>query len=493
MSSLTLPRTDKARHAAAEQWDLWALAAASCIIAAAPLFYGRAAFPHDDAFITMHNAEALLRGEDRAFPGVSPLIGATSLAHLWIVAQLQGLFGAGYASSIAGAGACIAYALGVRAIALRVGLSKIEALALALAGMITGYGLYHLANGLETGLAMAAVAWALYSAIDAYPNRWTPMACGLLPFVRPELALLSAALMARQIYLRWSVDPLVTILQDIAIAAACATPFLWWSLSETGALMPQTIGAKAAFFASPTSPWMQAPRAVLALLACGFGALWFGAYGLRGSSVGIAALAFMVAFALAFALTEADALFHNNARYAAVLAPALALGVAFEIARRTGPHRLALLAILCAWGVGSAAFIGAPGLVRDLGRGLESATFIARRTPEGAALLAHDIGRPAALTSARVVDLVGLKTPQAHAVHQRLTRPSEGAARGAAMAEIAATFQPLYAEIRTGDPFWAQSAEALRAAGWRLTPLFADSRGDYTVFALQPPQQGAEP
>ncbi|MGJ0238983.1 hypothetical protein ACQEPB_10745 [Novosphingobium fluoreni] len=62
-----------------------ALAYAACILTGWIGWIGT--FPLDDAYITLHNARALLAGADTTYGG-SPLVGATSLVHLALLALL---------------------------------------------------------------------------------------------------------------------------------------------------------------------------------------------------------------------------------------------------------------------------------------------------------------------------------------------------------------------------------------------------------------------
>src|SRR5690349_19048294 len=59
------------------------------------------AFPLDDAYITLHNAQVLWSGSDRNYPGVPALMGATSPVHLALVAGLMLVFDPLVASFVA--------------------------------------------------------------------------------------------------------------------------------------------------------------------------------------------------------------------------------------------------------------------------------------------------------------------------------------------------------------------------------------------------------
>ena len=73
---------------------------------------GDPAFPLDDAYITLHNAQSLLSGVDRQF-GASPLLGATSSVHLLLVTALGLIVSLPWAAAIVAWGGAGLYLLGL--------------------------------------------------------------------------------------------------------------------------------------------------------------------------------------------------------------------------------------------------------------------------------------------------------------------------------------------------------------------------------------------
>jgi hypothetical protein len=57
-------------------------------------------------------------------------------------------------------------------------------------------------------------------------------------------------------------------------------------------------------------------------------------------------------------------------------------------------------------------------------------------------IMAHDAGYPSYAGRFHLVDLVGLKTPEAVEIHKQMTFPSVGRLRGDAVAAIAEKFHP---------------------------------------------------
>ena len=229
-------------------------------------------FPLDDAYITIHNARVLIEGQDRNY-GVPALVGASSLIHLALVTAVSLVLPGEAASYLVAGTGPVLFLAGLLTLGRRLGLPWPEGTALALVGL--AFGAAQFLNGLETGLVMAAVTGTLVLALGA-PSRRLALACGLLPFLRPELGLLSLVLMARQARLRLAAGPdRAAALRAVAADAACvllaAAPWLAWSFAETGALLPRTIAAKQAFFGVPSASLAESVVYAAMMVAAGLG------------------------------------------------------------------------------------------------------------------------------------------------------------------------------------------------------------------------------
>jgi hypothetical protein len=116
--------------------------------------------------------------------------------------------------------------------------------------------------------------------------------------------------------------------------------------------------------------------------------------------------------------------------------------------------------------------------------------------PKNSVVMVHDAGYAAYAGQFRLIDLVGLKTPEAAAIHHRLTYPSAGELRPEAVAKIADEFEPHYAVFVQRWENWLHVADGLRANGWTVRTIYhskvpADF-GDwdslqYNVYELTPP------
>src|SRR6185437_14310541 len=79
---------------------------------------------------------------------------------------------------------------------------------------------------------------------------------------------------------------------------------------------------------------------------------------------------------------------------------------------------------------------------------VNTAMWVDTNVPADAVVLVHDAGAISTFAHRRAVDLVGLKTPSSIEAHRRLTAPSCGRDRPAAIADIAAARQTVSSSRR---------------------------------------------
>jgi hypothetical protein len=469
------------------------------LLAAAGLWSLQApfAFPIDDAYITLHNAEVLASGYDANY-GVSALVGATSPIHLVAVALLVPSFGtlpAGYLVSVLGAAA---YLHGLAALGLRSGASKRITSCVVAIGLGTGYTIHHLLNGLETGLALAGVTWSVVLARSSPHSRLLPVLCGLLPFIRPELGVLALALLIRQFWLHWLVsepgsDAWGMAIRDATLAAAASLPWLIWIWSETGGFLPGTVGAKQAFFAETELPLSdKLTIAFAALNGAAFGPVLVALALLRADSLALALWFFVACFTAAFVAIFPAGLHQNLFRYVYLLLPVALCAWCHLLDQCKERFFRILLGAAIAWtaytiSLGWTAYQTAR--LWTLQEQVALAEWVEANLPANSKILIHDAGYIAYSTELRLIDAVGLKTPDSIADHRRWTAPSGGSERHMAIHNIAARHQPTHAVIlRDKRGYWAHMADDLRRTGWRLQLLRGSAASPgYDVFKLTPP------
>ncbi|KPL51055.1 hypothetical protein ABB55_01485 [Prosthecomicrobium hirschii] len=466
-------------------------------------------FPLDDAYIVLHNAQVLLAGGvDPNFAEASALVGSTSPLHLILVAALGLILPLPAGLTLLAFLGAFAYGCGLIAAARRGGAGEGGAFAFALAGLLAAHSPFQLLNGLETGLAMAAVMWALVLYGDAATGamrRWLLwILIGILPILRPELAVLGLLLGACDLWRMrdeagGATRTAVRRALPYAVAAGLiVAPFLVWQWVDTGTVLPGTIGAKKAWFAETDLPIGLKARSFITdttQFLAGFGLTILPALLLLPATAAGRIGAVFAAIVLALYFHEMPGgLSHNEQRYLHVFAPVVMFGAAGLF--WAGPERFgaigrmpnAVAAVLAL----QAALLALPGLARyrdataftagDLDRVARHAR---EALPANARLLIHDAGYIAWATTLPLVDMVGLKTPSSIADHRALTLPSNGTRRGEAIARIAARGAVSHAVVLDdwNDRFGI--VDGLIAAGWTVTPT--GPAGAYRIYRLTPP------
>ncbi|MFC2970196.1 hypothetical protein [Acidimangrovimonas pyrenivorans] len=429
-------------------------------------------FPLDDAYISLHNAQSLLAGWDYTFD-TDPLVGATSPVHLALLSLFGLVLPLPLAAIVLCGIAAILYAAGLEALVVKAGARGWRIPVLVGIGLLIGTLPIQLANGLETGLAMATVAWL----VALEDDRRLPLLAGLAPFIRPELGLLSAAVILRRIIGR----PPAESVKIVALAMASAMPWTIWVWLVTGHPLPTTASAKIAFYADTDTPLFERLHALgFALLESKLAPLVaLGSVGFLRSG-GWPCKVF-VAGVLGVSMTELPhSVDFNDARYLAPLMPIFVAGLAAW--RRTE----SAIVLVAAW-----TLFWAPS---DLHRLQSERQFDKRQLalvgqmtaplPAGARVLIHDAGMVAwAAPRLHLVDAVGLETPSSISWHEKFTK--EACAWSRALDHIAREGRVHYALILE-QPFWRCIGENLAQAGWRLTPL-PSSGSVYQLFRLTAP------
>ena len=441
--------------------------------------------PVDDAYTTLHNAQVMRAGEDRNFGTTPPLSGATSAPHLLLVAGLLNFFPSAWASFAAAWIGVVLYALALAHLAFVHRASPAQAALIVMVGLGVGLTLHQLFNGLETGLAMAGLTWALALASTAEKSgsRWPRLVLyGQLPFLRPELAAAASLFLLLEGSHHWrrtaSVERTVKAMGvDVGVVLLAAAPWLLWYQASLGVPVPASVEAKRLYFAEGCLParikidWVLLSLAAFArtmgLLVVGFALLF-------RSRPGWVGVAFMVVFFLAYYTLFPGALGHYEQRYVYVLVPVLLFGFVSLLAdsNRFLRHGVTvMLVLLAAQSIsnGAAAWNQNKLNARFTEAELEGmAAWSRNHLPRDAVLLVHDVGYISHATDFRLVDFVGLKTPSSVHFHRTMTWPSCGEHRGQAVHQIALLGRPGYLVMLQGWDRIYRITDSLRSQGWRV-------------------------
>lgn len=470
---------------------------ALCLAHAAAL---GAVFPIDDAYITLHNAIAFRNGVDESYRGVAPLVGATSSVHVVMVASLLSLMAPAAALLVTSYIGIALYVMGVLRLAFGKGASVLQATALAIVGVTAGNLFFQLLNGLETGLALAIIVWALALMDAPQSDRKSHLVlaslCGTMPFVRPELGALALLLIAHGL-LRLR-HPKARAL-FVAVAGVAAAPWLLLHLRASGSPFPSTIGAKRVFYAEGCRPVAQKARLVIErvmIFSRDVGAIaWSSALlvGLRrGGWIGLVFGAVMLG---AYFVAFPQALDHYNYRYMYILLPFGFYACAASLrSEESTPRRRAAATALIVIGLADA-LAGLDDHIDNYMRARRNtienldgvAAWSRANLPKDARVLVHDAGYFSYATSFEIHDVVGLKTPSAIAEHTRITWATCGQARGDAVHEVALRLRPDHLVALRPWPF--PIAEMLRRHGWQLEELHHSPTNGYDVYRLRPPER----
>jgi hypothetical protein len=463
---------------------------------------GGIAFPNDDAFINLHNAQVLRLGHDENYRGVPALVGATSGAHLALLLLLEQFIQPDtLALFVLGILSAVAYVLGVFYVSINSGCYRLEAALIALGALIFAGSLFEFLNGMDTGLAMAAVAWNIKLLTDKKRTFWLPILCGIMPFIRPELSFLSVGSMLILFLERGSSASFK--ISAAAAAVLSAVPFLLWYWIDTGSLVPNTIGAKMYYFAERYESWSNkltlAIMAISTIVIASF-PLFLCLRFVQPRAVRLMLFLFALVFLGSYIWRFPGGLLHNGGRYLYIFAPIILFGVACGLStfrkQTLSLIRISVLFLPLAFGVqGVDYWTRIAGYRQSLA---DLVSWMNEHLPAGTTIMVHDAGYVAYAGHFPLVDMVGLKTPAAMDFHKRLTYPSVGQLRSSAIEGIAREFKPQYFVVLQE---WNQNFDlvrGLRDKGWTVQEVYAGRAPSptpaadiYHLYELTPPTEGA--
>ncbi len=473
-----------------------------CAVLLRILIGGAPVFPTDDAYISLHSARYLAETTDPSYSGSAPMIGATSPLHVFVLFAVMRLgvppLWAVEAVTWVGAAAFLAGAASL--ICRRTADRRDRVLLMALAS-IACHTPMQLANGQETGWSMAAVIWGLNWVDTDNRTRWrVPALAGVMPWLRPDLLVFGAALAIQR-----GLSSRESIPRDTAITGLLVSAWLAANAYFVGALVPNTLTAKKYFFAIYAMPWqwialITIHRSIRFIAATGPAIVGLG-YAFRVRADRLAALSFVAVLA-AIGASAAIALDHNFFRYLHPLGvPAIIAGLcAMSAARQTLPPfwRAIWPLLLTASVVYAVAFIplrwGDYRRSQTVVAGMqgEIATWLNANAPN-AVVLVHDAGYLSEFTNTHLVDLVGLKTQRAAALHRSITGPSAGVNRPEAVHKLACEMKPAF---YVGWNWWETGFEltsGLQEFGWSTTPMVREEIASpigplrFTLYRLNAP------
>ena len=476
--------------------------AVACGYVAMHLLRARPVFPLDDPYIALHAAQVLHWGRDPNFPGVPALYGVTSAPFLALVYLLLFALPPLLALDMACWLGVLAYVLGLVRLSRQFGLARSEGVSLIVLGLVASFVPFHLINGLETSWAFAAVTWTLALGSGDRRNwKWSALLAGVTASIRPDLlpfAVLVAAALTYKVY-RAEVSARRAVAWGamfVALALLPGVPWMLWYWHATGVPYPLTGVAKRYCLATAKELWTNKAGIegliwVVYLISCG--PLVVALVRAARRPMTKAVLAFVAVFLVAVYVQFPPALIWNWFRYPIVLTPmmvwAMAVGMKqadVELRRRAARLlRVGLIYSLVLCPVSIYTYLHE---CRYYDGGLHDLVAWCRQNlPSDARVMVHDAGYMAYATDYRLIDLVGLKTPEAIPLHRRYTWPTAGADRAKAVAALALETQAEYLVIVRNWEIMVRLPDDLRSLGWRVDPLRTD--GAYRVYRLTAPMK----
>lgn len=475
----------------------WVLLAGLAVVVLWFIRLGQPDFPLDDAYIVQHSVDGLLHGGETRFAEATPIHGVTSPVHFLLMSVLGVLMPVAWGQMFIAGGATLLFIAGVFCLAHREGMTTLDSSMLTALSVLAGLSLFHFMNGLETGLAMAAISWTLIAYHAPSPRRaWHGCLLGLLPFIRPELGALSLCLFVRELWaLRQSAGSNSRLLPVIGWPLIGSLIPLTFLLLVGGILFSNTMSAKMYFYAEgclPLALKLQVSEMAATQFLLGLGLAGIGFLGLAVSRYRALSLLFIAVVLIAYILNFPGALLYNGHRYLYLLTPFMVTGwAAFLAVQGRVPLLVArsVLVLAILWAGYSlpgtiAAYDGSISLTRIELAGVSR--WIAENLKDDAVILVHDAGYISLHGRQPLVDLVGLKTPSSVAVH-RDTTWARCARDPQAIDTIARNGGARYFVVLDD---WDRSftlTASLRATGWKVER--ADSeRGDtlYKIYRITP-------
>ncbi|WP_295467983.1 hypothetical protein [uncultured Pseudomonas sp.] len=445
-------------------------------------------YPLDDAYITQHSARSLWDWHDSKY-GTPALSGVTSPLHaalifasslilpLWIAQVAIALF-----SFLLFNLAC--YEMGILA-----GLRSIQAMLIAILAMASGPIIFQFSNGLETGLAITALSWTLIAFSKREPSPYWYSLLWALPFIRPELIIVSIFFTLQSIYHKK--DNIGALCKPFIFSLLIALPVFLLTWANTGNYFPATINAKKIFFNEACQPFQAKIKleslGVFAFLKT-IGIFAFGVCGVLLLKQRIVFLFFTASLLTSFLLNLPGGVWHNGFRYLFILTPFLVLGIAaifkkLPLSTKTSTVLLLLSVIVCSTSIPNSYKGYSAGVeqVHDLS---EIASWLEKRTDEGDTILVHDAGYISLFGNYRLVDIVGLKTPSSIEIHQRLTTPICNMRNALAIDEIARRPPPQYVIVSEDWDRIFGISRSLEMTNWKLSTVNDVAGLKYKLFKV---------
>ncbi|WP_095594940.1 hypothetical protein [Actibacterium pelagium] len=467
---------------------LYVVVAVALFASAHLLLLGGPAFRLDDAYIVLNNSDALLHG-DKNFPDARPLLGSTSLIHTLAVTALSVVLSPELALWVSAWASVLVLMLGVLHLCLHLQLSSLTTTLLVVVSVTTGDLFRVHLNGLETGLMMATTLWALVLLhIGTRPVSLAALAAAL-PFIRPELGLLSLVVM---ICLWGDLKHDAQNRKLIQIIFILLASFLLsLQVILSGSALPSTGSAKAHFFG--LYPFDQAlimhrGIQIISGLAMDGAAIPLLALGMICGRTTLIATGFGVITSCLILGAYSEIADQNYFRYLYFVIP---MGL-FNLTVALSTPRLQKVGSVFLWAAIAINLVLAtftwPRALQEVRTKAVSLAATARWIDENLhaedTLMLHDVGFVSFATDQVLFDIVGLKSPYAQTIVEDYAFQKGLPGLQRALSKMVVQSKACYflASNSWNDTF--NMTELLIQDGWRLEPHPSGSPPNHVLFQI---------
>lgn len=376
-------------------------------------------FTLDDAYIVQHAVNNITSFKDETLFIDSPKnSGLTSLVHVSLVSLLSFLINVNWSQFIVASLSYMALLLLVFSYSFKLNRNLFLSFLVTLIAATSGFIIEQTYNGLETTLLICSVTGALYLFRNGYPDhRLSFIILAIMPFIRPELAVLSFILFIRSFLDAKENKKIDEFKKGLLVLTISALIISLYSISMTGGVLPNTAGAKKYFFAEACQN-NQIKNNFIFSGVSGFllslGLMSIGLIGILFTRFKFVFLAFAVIFYSIYYMELPGGIHHNNFRYQYVFYAFAIVGI-IEFLGLQKNKKIAIAATIIV--LISSLF----SLNQSLDQFKKAISFtknenftvgewIKDNVAKEDVVMVHDAGFISNISNNKLVDLVGLKT-----------------------------------------------------------------------------------
>lgn len=450
-------------------------------------------FTLDDAYIVQHSVNNITSFKDEVlFIDSSKNSGLTSLVHVSLVSLLSFLINVNWSQFIIASLSFMAFLVLVFAYSLKLNKNLFLSFLVTLIAATSGFIIEQTYNGLETTLLICAVTGALYLFRNGYPDdRVSFTLLAIMPFIRPELAVLSFLLFVCSFLDAKENNKIDEFKKGFLVLVLSTLLISLYSIVMTGGVFPNTAGAKKYFFAEACQNNLLKNNFIFTgiwAFLSSLGLMSIGLIGILFTRFKFIFLAFTIIFYAVYYIELPGGIHHNYFRYQYVFYAFAIVGIIEFLALLK--NKKVLLAVITIVLISSLA-----SLNQNLNQFKNSISFtenenftvgewVKNNINKDDVIMIHDAGFISNVANNKLVDLVGLKTNTSAEINKE-TRWKACGNDPRAIDIIAGTNNAKYFIVLNIWDDIFQLTNSLRYMGWDVNRVDM-SRGDtaYKVYKI---------